>query len=83
MLHARLFQLKHQLRVRPCCRDLKPENLLLTSKDDDADMKLADFGFAVKADGDNVDAQLGTPGYIAPEILENKKYGAWPYSLLL
>jgi serine/threonine protein kinase len=46
-------------------------------------MKLADFGFAVKADGDNVDAQLGTPGYIAPEILENKKYGAWPYSLLL
>jgi serine/threonine protein kinase len=27
-------------------RDLKPENLLLTSQNDDANIKLADFGFA-------------------------------------
>jgi calcium/calmodulin-dependent protein kinase I len=32
-------------------RDLKPENLLLTSKSEDADVKLADFGFAVEAEG--------------------------------
>ncbi|CAM9180650.1 unnamed protein product, partial [Heterosigma akashiwo] len=27
-------------------RDLKPENLLLTSREDDANIKIADFGFA-------------------------------------
>lgn len=68
-------------------RDLKPENLLLTSKEDDADMKLADFGFAIKVDGDSADAQLGTPGYIAPEILECKNYGKpvdmWSFGVIL
>jgi calcium/calmodulin-dependent protein kinase I len=29
-------------------RDLKPENLLLTSEEDDATVKIADFGFAIK-----------------------------------
>jgi len=56
-------------------RDIKPENFLLSSHFDDATTKLADFGFAIKVDGDSADAQLGTPGYIAPEILENKNYG--------
>jgi serine/threonine protein kinase len=56
-------------------RDLKPENLLMTSKEDDASVKLADFGFAVIADGFSITNQCGTPGYIAPEILENKAYG--------
>ncbi len=56
-------------------RDLKPENLLLTSKDDDANLKLADFGFAVEVKGMSVSSQCGTPGYIAPEILGNQLYG--------
>ncbi|GMF25230.1 unnamed protein product [Phytophthora fragariaefolia] len=60
-------------------RDLKPENLLLSSRDDDADIKLADFGFAKKAAIQNGDAGLstacGTPGYVAPEILMAKPYG--------
>jgi thiamine kinase-like enzyme len=31
------------------CRDLKPENLLMTGRDDSsADLKLVDFGFAAK-----------------------------------
>lgn len=29
-------------------RDLKPENLLLVTRDDDNTIKLADFGFATK-----------------------------------
>ena len=56
-------------------RDLKPENLLMATKNDDANVKLADFGFAVLADGYTITSQCGTPGYIAPEILENKPYG--------
>ena len=55
-------------------RDLKPENLLLTSKTDDADIKVADFGFAKHIEGQDadhaLDTQCGTPGYVAPEILK-------------
>ncbi|CAH0513625.1 unnamed protein product [Peronospora belbahrii] len=60
-------------------RDLKPENLLLSSAEDDADIKLADFGFAKKTAIQTRDAGLstacGTPGYVAPEILMSEPYG--------
>eukprot|EP00012_Vannella_robusta_P005522 CAMPEP_0206199686 /NCGR_PEP_ID=MMETSP0166-20121206/10413_1 /ASSEMBLY_ACC=CAM_ASM_000260 /TAXON_ID=95228 /ORGANISM="Vannella robusta, Strain DIVA3 518/3/11/1/6" /LENGTH=436 /DNA_ID=CAMNT_0053617843 /DNA_START=1056 /DNA_END=2363 /DNA_ORIENTATION=+ len=57
-------------------RDLKPENLLLKSKDNDTDIKLADFGLS-KIVGQEVLMQTacGTPGYVAPEILQAKGYG--------
>mmetsp|Transcript_66951 Transcript_66951/g.193497 ORF Transcript_66951/g.193497 Transcript_66951/m.193497 type:complete len:368 (-) Transcript_66951:90-1193(-) len=56
-------------------RDLKPENLLLTSESDDSDIKIADFGFAKKVTKPNsLTTQCGTPGYVAPEILEGKPY---------
>ena len=57
-------------------RDLKPENLLLSSLDDDAHVKLADFGFAIQAEGySSLKTQCGTPGYVAPEILSTQPYG--------
>ena len=57
-------------------RDLKPENLLLTSPDDDANVKIADFGFAVRSNGYMaLTTQCGTPGYVAPEILSTQPYG--------
>ncbi|CAN0277387.1 unnamed protein product [Ectocarpus sp. 4 AP-2014] len=56
-------------------RDLKPENLLLTSQHDDANVKLADFGFARSIMGGFVSTQCGTPGYVAPEILRAESYG--------
>jgi len=68
-------------------RDLKPENLLLTSKEDDANIKLADFGFATEVDGNNCKKQVGTPGYIAPEIIQNQLYGKpidmWSFGVIL
>ncbi|CAM9494363.1 unnamed protein product [Pylaiella littoralis] len=56
-------------------RDLKPENLLLVSEDDDAALKLADFGFARPVGEDGLSTQCGTPGYVAPEILKGEIYG--------
>jgi len=57
-------------------RDLKPENLLLVSQDDDLQIKIADFGFAKKVTSDEcLLTQCGTPGYVAPEILEGNPYG--------
>ncbi|KAG7347137.1 protein kinase family protein [Nitzschia inconspicua] len=56
-------------------RDLKPENLLLVSKDDDSAVKIADFGFAKKVyEHNSLTTQCGTPGYVAPEILEGTPY---------
>ncbi|KAL7534565.1 hypothetical protein ACHAXR_005952 [Thalassiosira sp. AJA248-18] len=56
-------------------RDLKPDNLLLRSKDNDSEIKIADFGFAKKVLTPNsLTTQCGTPGYVAPEILSGAPY---------
>jgi len=56
-------------------RDLKPENLLLLSEDDDSAVKIADFGFAkIVKEPNSLTTQCGTPGYVAPEILEGNAY---------
>lgn len=58
-----------------CHRDLKPENILL---DKDFNIKIADFGFAAPIQGRDgsgfLSTYLGTPSYMAPEILGNQKY---------
>ncbi|KAL7531107.1 hypothetical protein ACHAXR_005810 [Thalassiosira sp. AJA248-18] len=56
-------------------RDLKPENLLLRSEENDSEIKIADFGFAKKVlTSNSLTTQCGTPGYVAPEILEGVAY---------
>lgn len=47
----------------------------MVSTDDDAALKIVDFGFAAKVKGMSLSKQCGTPGYVAPEILENKLHG--------
>lgn len=54
-------------------RDLKLENLLLPS---DLNIKVIDFGFAKKVTSANgLKTFIGTPGYVAPCILEGVGYG--------
>jgi len=56
-------------------RDLKPENLLLLRPDNDSEVKIADFGFAKWCTKPkSLKTQCGTPGYVAPEILEGVLY---------
>lgn len=58
-------------------RDLKPENLILASKDNDYNLKIADFGLAsfIKK-GELLKLRCGSPGYVAPELLEDKGYNS-------
>ncbi len=57
-------------------RDLKPENILLETNKEFDQIKIIDFGTSlVVKEGEKLDEKLGTPYYIAPEVL-NKNYGA-------
>jgi len=70
-----LEAVEHMHKNHVAHRDLKPENLLLHSKEDDSAVKIADFGFAKKVYEENsLTTQCGTPGYVAPEILEGTPY---------
>lgn len=59
----------------------------MTSANDDANLKIVDFGFAAKVDGFSLTQQCGTPGYIAPEIIEAKLHGTpvdmWSFGVIL
>lgn len=56
-------------------RDLKPENLILASKDNDYNLKIADFGLAsFIGKTEMLYLRCGSPGYVAPELLEDKGY---------
>lgn len=56
-------------------RDLRPENLVLSSKGEDASLKLTGFGFACSVLHGNVTAKCGSPGYVSPEVLRGLPYG--------
>lgn len=55
-------------------RDLKLANILLTSKSEDATIRVADFGFAKILQNDLATTQLGTPIFMAPEIFNDDHY---------
>lgn len=68
-------------------RDLKPENLLLQDVMDDADILVADFGFAKKVPAEGLSTRCGTPAFVAPDILVGERYreqvDCWSVGVLL
>ncbi|OQR81272.1 calcium/calmodulin-dependent protein kinase [Achlya hypogyna] len=58
-------------------RDLKLENLMLDATGRDSALKIVDFGFAKQLPNKNATLTevLGTPGYMAPEVIQGKPYG--------
>ena len=79
-----------------CHRDLKPENFLLADNSQDAEIKLIDFGLSKRFGIKNVESQktnqinlktvVGTPYYVAPEVLRqsyDKSCDIWSLGIIL
>jgi len=66
-------------------RDIKPENILFTSKEEGSPIKIIDFGLARqfnKSQDESMRTVVGTPYYIAPEVLQRimtnpATFGVW------
>ena len=57
-------------------RDLKPENVLMTSKNDEADLRILDFGLSkIIGPDEKCTEPYGTLSYVAPEVLLDVPYG--------
>ncbi|XP_048408819.1 MAP kinase-activated protein kinase 2 [Stegostoma tigrinum] len=66
---------QHLHSVNIAHRDVKPENLLYTTKRPNAILKLTDFGFAKETTSFNsLATPCYTPYYVAPEVLGPEKY---------
>ena len=73
------FDVKTSTKVKGILhRDLKPDNCLVT---DTFGIRIADFGEARMLDADDEQAmtQVGTPIYIAPEIVKGDVYSCEAY----
>ena len=67
-----------------CYRDLKLENVMI--KKATGKLKLIDFGFSKKVK-DRTYTVIGSPEYLAPEVLTKNGYGLevdwWTFGILL
>ncbi|XP_042384612.1 serine/threonine-protein kinase ATG1c-like isoform X1 [Zingiber officinale] len=69
-------------------RDLKPQNLLLSTYEENSVLKIADFGFARSlAPRGLAETLCGSPLYMAPEVMQFQKYDAkadlWSVGIIL
>lgn len=69
----------HEMGI--CHRDIKPENILFENENNEGEIKIIDFGLSKKYDSQiNMQTVLGTPYYVAPEVLKgnyNQKCDVW------
>lgn len=78
LAHQIFSAVAHMHKSDVAHRDLKSENILFASsskQSEDAEVKIIDFGLSRVFREEHLDSQVGTPLYVAPEIIEHKKYG--------
>ena len=85
-----LSSIKHLHEHNIVHRDLKPENFLMETKDLNSEVKLIDFGLSKRwntSEGaDKMHTVVGTPYYVAPEVLRgeyDKMCDVWSLGIIL
>lgn len=66
-----LSAIKHLHEKNICHRDLKPENILYEQTESKI-VKIIDFGLSKKLEGNSLNSLIGTPLYMAPEVINGK-----------
>jgi len=75
IIEQMLLALDYLERKKVVHRDIKPDNILINSIEDNSEyeIRIADFGFAVFTPNDELlTHKCGTPGYVAPEMFLNE-----------
>lgn len=77
LVHEILLGVEYLHEMDIVHRDLKPENLLFMDKTDNARLMITDFGLSkvLTSGNDVLMTACGTPGYVAPEVLEQIGHG--------
>lgn len=67
-----VLQVVNHLHDRSIChRDIKPENLIYASKKENSELKMIDFGLSRPyQNGHELCTIVGTPFYVAPEVID-------------
>lgn len=76
LVRSMVRSLVHLHRLGIAHRDIKPENMLFAYDSKDPTIKITDFGISqTNCHSESVSDMVGTPLYVAPEILLRKPYG--------
>ena len=76
--------LQHMHELNICHRDLKPENIILERNTNN--VKIIDFGLSTIVKEKDLSTRVGTPYYVAPEVLRGKysmKCDMWSVGVIM
>lgn len=90
IMQQMLSAVKHLHEHNIVHRDLKPENFLMETTDENSEVKCIDFGlskrWSTQAGADKMHTVVGTPYYVAPEVLRgnyDKQCDVWSLGVIL
>lgn len=86
IIYKIVYAISHCHELGIVHRDIKPENILFDSNSDSSELKIIDFGLSRTYEDSLMSSIVGTPFYVAPEVLEgsyNKKCDYWSIGVIM
>jgi serine/threonine protein kinase len=70
LIRKMMIALDYLHNVNICHRDIKPENMMFSKPSDNSEIMLVDFGMSAKFSNFDLSSAVGTPYFMAPEVLD-------------